>query len=144
MIRKTIGAVAVVASAIAGTGVLTACDPSKPAPISTANSLVQLAATPTAFTPSVLDDGGTYTSVLVTVTNTRKDKAISVNPLYFTITDTEGNKHTVELGMEQNQIAAVELQPGEKVTGAVAAKGSFTAKTVVFDNLTDQVRADVS
>ncbi|MGV9662820.1 DUF4352 domain-containing protein [Nocardia niigatensis] len=144
MIRKMIGMLAVVASIVVGAGIVAACDPSKPAPASSANSVVQLTAAPTAFTPSVLNDGGAYTSVLVTVTNNRTDKAISVNPLYFAITDTGGSKHTAELGVEENQIATVELQPGEKVTGAVAAKGTFTPKTVVFDNMTDKVRADVS
>ncbi|AYF77798.1 DUF4352 domain-containing protein [Nocardia yunnanensis] len=144
MIRKTVAAFAIAAAALAGTGVLTGCDPSKPAPVSSAGSVVQLSATPTAFTAGVLDDGSAYTSVLVTVTNNSKDKVVSVNPLYFSITDTAGNKHTAELGVEQNEIAMVDLQPGEKVTGAVAAKGTFTAKTVVFDNMTDQVRAEVS
>ncbi|WP_051180085.1 DUF4352 domain-containing protein [Nocardia concava] len=143
MIRKAVAALAVTLAAIAGMGVLTACDPSKPAPVSTANAVVQLSATPTAFTPSVLDDGSEHTSVLVTVTNNSKDKVVNVNPLFFTITDTQGNKHEVDLGMEQNQIAMVDLQPGEKVTGAIAAKGSFTPKTVVFDNFSNQVRADV-
>ncbi|MEC3916291.1 DUF4352 domain-containing protein [Nocardia sp. CDC160] len=144
MIRKSVSVLAVALAAFAGMGVLTACDPSKPAPMSTANAVVQLSATPTAFTPSVLDNGGEYTSVLVTVVNNSKDKVVSVNPLYITITDTGGNKHEAELGVDQNQIATVDLQPGEKVTGVVAAKGTFTPKAVVFDNFSNQVRADVS
>ncbi|MFI7357298.1 DUF4352 domain-containing protein [Streptomyces avidinii] len=86
-----------------------------------------------------------YTSVSVTITN-NSSKPIDVNPLYFAITDTNGTKHMAELGADEDQIATVELAPGENVSGAITGKGAFTAKTVTYtDGLIGKgVRADVS
>ncbi|MEV6570137.1 DUF4352 domain-containing protein [Streptomyces sp. NPDC051577] len=88
---------------------------------------------------------GDYTSVSVTVTN-NSTKQISVNPLYFAITDTAGTKHGPELGVDEAQIDTVDLAPGENVTGVISGKGRFTAKKVTYtdDLLGDGVRADVS
>ncbi|MEV6580294.1 DUF4352 domain-containing protein [Streptomyces sp. NPDC051582] len=84
-----------------------------------------------AFKPSVLAQGDGYTSVSVTVTN-NSSKPINVNPLYFTITDTAGTKHTVELAVDEDQIGTVDLAPGENITGSITGKGSFTAKSVAY------------
>lgn len=92
---------------------------------------VTVTAKKTTFAPSVLHNGGAYTSVTVTVKN-QGDTEISVNPLYFTITDTDGSKHTTELGMDENQISTVELAPGEKVTGSITGKGKFTPAYVTY------------
>lgn len=94
---------------------------------------VTVTAKATAFKPSVLYTSGAYTSVKVTVTNGGK-KPISINPLYFTITDTSGSKHTAELGMDENQIATVDLAPGENITGTVTGKGSWKAAYVTYTN----------
>ncbi|MFJ3835513.1 hypothetical protein ACIPY6_08340 [Streptomyces sp. NPDC090054] len=69
-----------------------------------------------------------------------------MNPLYFTLTDTSGGKHTVELGVDEDQIGTVELAPGENITGTVTGKGKWTAKSVSYtDGLIGKaVRADVS
>ncbi|MCX4539701.1 DUF4352 domain-containing protein [Streptomyces sp. NBC_01565] len=106
---------------------------------------VSVAAEKAEFKKSVLADGDGYTSVAVTVTN-NSSKPINVNPLYFTITDTSGTKHVVELGAAEDQIDTVELAPGENVTGAVTGKGTFTPKTVTYtDGLIGKgVRTDVS
>lgn len=106
---------------------------------------VTITAKKTAFAPSVLHQGGAYTSVSVTIANSG-DKDIDVNPLYFTITDTTGSKHTAELGMDEGQIATVKLAPGEKVTGTVTGKGKFAPKYVTYvDGLFgDGVRGSVS
>ncbi|MFE5558574.1 DUF4352 domain-containing protein [Streptomyces sp. NPDC056544] len=106
---------------------------------------VEVAAKKTQFKKSVIAQGDDYTSVSVTITNNSSD-AIDVNPLYFAITDTNGTKHTAELGADENQIATVELAPGENVTGSITGKGSFTAKTVTYtDGLIGKaVRADLS
>ncbi|MEV4946871.1 DUF4352 domain-containing protein [Streptomyces sp. NPDC053755] len=106
---------------------------------------VTVTAVKTAFKPSVLHGGGKYTSVKVTVAN-NGEKKIDVNPLYFTITDTDGVKHVAELGMDEGQIATVELEPGEKVTGTVTSGGEFTAQYVTYvDGLFGKgVRGDVS
>ncbi|MFE3329481.1 DUF4352 domain-containing protein [Streptomyces sp. NPDC059176] len=105
---------------------------------------VDLVARKTDFTPGVLHDGGDYTSVLVTVSN-NGDKEISVNPLYFSLTDTAGTKHTASLAVDKNQIDTVRLAPGEKASGTVTGKGDFTARYVTYTDgiLGDPVRATV-
>ncbi|MFF3380988.1 DUF4352 domain-containing protein [Streptomyces sp. NPDC002680] len=106
---------------------------------------VKLSAEKAAFVKSVLADGSEHTSVLVTVANSG-DQEVDVNPLYFTITDTNGTKHTAELAADENQIATVKLAPGENVSGSVTGKGGFTPKYVTFTDgfLGDSIRADVS
>ncbi|MFF3019266.1 DUF4352 domain-containing protein [Streptomyces sp. NPDC057939] len=106
---------------------------------------VEVTAKKTPFKASVLAQGDDYTSVSVTVTN-NSSKSIDVNPLYFTITDTGGGKHTSELGVDEGQIGTVELAPGENVTGTVTSKGKFTPKSVAYtDGLIGKaIRADVS
>lgn len=106
---------------------------------------VAVTATKATFKPSVLAQGD-YTSVSVTVTN-NSGKEISVNPLYFAITDTNGTKHVAELAVDENQIDTVKLAPGENITGIITGKGDFTAKTVTYqDGLIgrESFRADVS
>ncbi|MGW7101599.1 DUF4352 domain-containing protein [Streptomyces sp. NPDC054838] len=106
---------------------------------------VAVTAQKTDFKASVLAQGDGYTSVSVTVTN-NSAKPINVNPLYFTITDTNGTKHASQLAADENQIDTVELAPGENISGAVTGKGSFTAKTVTYTDglIGEGVRADVS
>ncbi|MFD9522504.1 DUF4352 domain-containing protein [Streptomyces sp. NPDC059979] len=106
---------------------------------------VAVTAEKTKFEKGVLADGTDYTSVLVTVTN-NGDKAIDVNPLFVTITDNSGTKHTAELGVDERQIATVHLAPGENVSGAITAKGTFTPKYVTYTDgiIGDSIRADVS
>ncbi|GAA0908872.1 DUF4352 domain-containing protein [Streptomyces thermoalcalitolerans] len=106
---------------------------------------VKITAKKTDFSKSILASSSDYTSVLITITN-NGDEPIDVNPLYFTITDTNGTKHTAELGVDEQQIDTVELAPGENITGTVTGKGTFTAKYVTYTDgfLGDPVRADVS
>lgn len=117
----------------------------KPKPEPAPEAPVKVTATKTAFAPSILHDGGAFTSVKVTVTN-NGDETIGVNPLYFTITDTDGSKHTAELGEDENQIDTVDLAPGEKVTGVITGKGKFTAKYVTYTDglFGDGIRGNVS
>lgn len=106
---------------------------------------VKVTAKKAAFSKSVLADGSNYTSVVVTITND-SGKQISVNPLYFTITDTGGTKHTAELGVDDKQLDTVDLAPGENVSGAITGKGGFTPKYVTYTDglFGDPVRANVS
>ncbi|MDT6984503.1 DUF4352 domain-containing protein [Streptomyces lusitanus] len=106
---------------------------------------VKLTAERAEFSKSVLADGSDYTSVRVTVANDGDDE-VSVNPLYFTITDTDGTKHTVELGVDEEQIDTVDLAPGENISGTVTGKGTFTPEYVTYTDglLGDPVRVDVS
>ncbi|MEU3364952.1 DUF4352 domain-containing protein [Streptomyces pseudogriseolus] len=110
-----------------------------------ADGPVKLTAEPAEFSKSVLADGSDYTSVRVTVANDGDDE-VSVNPLYFTITDTGGTKHTVELGVDEEQIDTVDLAPGENISGTVTDKGTFTPQYVTYTDglLGDPVRVDVS
>ncbi|WP_326665335.1 DUF4352 domain-containing protein [Streptomyces sp. NBC_00385] len=97
------------------------------------------------FKKSVLADTDNYTSVQVTIKN-NGDEDIDVNPLYFTITDTAGSKHTSELGVDEDQMGTVKLAPGENVTGTITGKGKFDAKYVTYTEglIGDSVRGDVS
>ncbi|MFD5424046.1 DUF4352 domain-containing protein [Streptomyces sp. NPDC127084] len=106
---------------------------------------VKITAKETAFTKSILADGSNYTSVLVTIANNSDDE-ISVNPLYFSITDSNGTKHTAEVGVDEKQIDTVKLAPGENVSGTITGKGKFSAKYVTYTNglLGDPQRVDVS
>ncbi|WP_278266249.1 hypothetical protein [Nocardia sp. AG03] len=96
---------------------------------------MRITASAAAFVPGVFDKGVPATAVLVLVENTSADKVVKVNPLYFSITDSEGGKHSVELGLADDQIGAEDLQPGEKIEGTIAAEGSFTAAKVTFKPL---------
>lgn len=106
---------------------------------------VDVAAKKAEFKRSIIAQDGAYTSVSITITN-NGSKPINVNPLYFAITDTNGTKHSAELGADEDQIATVELAPGENVTGSITGKGAFTPKTVAYtDGLIGKaVRTDVS
>ncbi|MGW4237353.1 DUF4352 domain-containing protein [Streptomyces sp. NPDC004749] len=106
---------------------------------------VKITAKKTAFKASIIADGTDFTSVQVTITND-SEKEISVNPLYFSITDTNGSKHTAELGADENQIDTVDLAPGENLTGTVTGKGDFTPKYVTYTDglFSDGVRGNVS
>lgn len=110
-----------------------------------ADAPVKIEASPTEFTPGVLHNGGEFTSVKITVTN-NSDKNVDVNPLSFAITDTDGTKHPADaLGEDENQIDTVTLAPGENVSGAITAEGSFTPASVTFnENLFGEpLKADV-
>ncbi|TXS52782.1 DUF4352 domain-containing protein [Streptomyces sp. t39] len=92
---------------------------------------VTIAATKTAFKPGILHDGGVFTSVQVTVTN-NGDEKISINPLYFAITDTDESRHTAKLGEDKSQMDTTDLAPGENITGVITGEGSFTPKYVTY------------
>ena len=98
------------------------------------DSEILLEAEATEFAPSILNDGGDYTSVLITVTN-ESDENVSVNPLYFYIVDTDGTKHdTISgLGEDENQIDTVTLSPGQNASGTVTAEGALEAESVEFE-----------
>lgn len=106
---------------------------------------VKVTAEKTAFAKSILAEGSDYTSVLVTISNDG-DEPIDVNPLYFTITDTKGSKHTAELAVDENQMDTVDLAPGENISGTITGKGTFTPEYVTYTDglLGDPVRGDVS
>ncbi|WP_285731915.1 DUF4352 domain-containing protein [Nocardiopsis sp. ATB16-24] len=85
------------------------------------------------FTPSILYDGGDFTSVYVTVEN-NGDENVDVNPLYFSIVADDGTKKdtTSGLGEAEDQIATMTLSPGQRAEGVVTAEGDFTPASVEF------------
>ncbi|MEU7428098.1 DUF4352 domain-containing protein [Streptomyces sp. NPDC040750] len=99
---------------------------SKPAKTKTVP--VQITAKKTAFAKSILADGSSYTSVAITIAN-HSSKKLSVNPLYFAITDTHGTKHTAELGVDDKQIDTVDLAPGETSPAPSPARASSPPST---------------
>lgn len=137
-------------TAITAALLLTACVPtetpagSKPG-ASAKQAAVTLTAKPAPFKPTVLHRGGDYTSVLVTLTN-RGTKELSVNPLYFKVTDSTGGVHRPELGMDEQQIETVAIAAGEHITGTVTVKGKLTVASVTFTDgaFGQSVRASVS
>lgn len=114
-------------------------------PADTKTPSVKITAKKTRFAKSIIADGNDYTSVVITVTN-NSDKQLSVNPLYFTLTDTAGTKHTAELGVDDKQIDTIDLAPGENISGTITGKGVFTPKYVTYteDLFGDPIRANVS
>ncbi|MEU6816881.1 hypothetical protein [Streptomyces sp. NPDC046860] len=106
---------------------------------------VRITAKAAPFKKTVLADGDAYTSVSLTIAATGKDQ-VDVNPLYCSITDTTGSKHTPELAVDEDQLDAVKLAKGEKITGTITGKGKFTPKYVSCTDglIGDPVRADVS
>lgn len=99
------------------------------------------------FAPSILHDGGEYTSVYVTVEN-RGDEDIDVNPLYFSVVAEDGTKKdtTDGLGMAEDQIDTLTLSPGQRAEGVITVAGAFTPASVEFAEvfgLGDTYTADV-
>ncbi|MFF2536947.1 DUF4352 domain-containing protein [Streptomyces cyaneofuscatus] len=113
-------------------------EPAKKAPVTVTAKTVD-------FKKSILAQGEDYTSVQVTITNNSKND-LDINPLYVTITDTNGSKHTAELGVDEDQLDTVSLAPGENVTGTITGKGKFDAKYVTYTDglIGDSVRGNVS
>ena len=101
----------------------------KPAP--KAETPIKLSGVVVPFKAGPLSDGGKHTAVKVTLVND-SDDSVSVNPLYFTITDTNGTKHPTELGEMSDTLHHIEVAPGENVSGVITGKGDFQPKYVTF------------
>ncbi|GHD20313.1 DUF4352 domain-containing protein [Nocardiopsis kunsanensis] len=82
----------------------------------------------TEFDPSPLYTSGEYTSVEVSVINNSQEE-LDVNPLYFTMIDQEGQNHSSRsgVGMDDNEIGAEKLSPGQTTSGAVTVEGGDLA-----------------
>ena len=97
---------------------------------------------------SILSAGQPLSCVHVTVTNRRKNSNLAVNPLYFSLVDSTGEKHETSdaLGEYEGQIDTTTLAPGEKAKGLVCARGRFTPRIVAMTNevLSEQARAEVA
>lgn len=84
----------------------------------------QITAGTTEFEPSPLYTGGEYTSVEVRVINNSQEQ-IDINPLYFAVIDQDGQNHSSRtgIGMDDNEIGAQKLSPGQATSGAVTVEG---------------------
>lgn len=123
----------------------TACEIEEPAPVQGAEqpdggegsespkkkAPIGLAAKRTQAKTSMLSTGDKLTCVRVTVSN-RTDGNVEINPLYFSITASDGTKHdsSTALGEYEGQIETMDIAPGEKARGVVCVKGDFRPKTV--------------
>lgn len=112
-----------------------------------AKAPIGLAAKRTKARPTMLADGGPMSCVRVTVTN-RSKKVVEVNPLYFSLTGTDGVKRdtAMTLGSYEGQVPTTSLAPGEKAKGVVCASGKFKPKTISMTNelFSTAARAEVS
>ncbi|WP_165950511.1 DUF4352 domain-containing protein [Actinomadura sp. GC306] len=122
--------------------------PSGPAEVDTSESmLIGLSAERAEGKPSVLSTGQSLSCVRVTVTNST-EKPLEVNPLYFSVTDTEGVRYegTSALGMYENEIDTTVLAPGEKAEGMFCAEGDFRPTTIAMTSplLIEIARAEVA
>lgn len=106
---------------------------------------VEITAKVVPFQGGILAEGTDYTSIKVTIANNSGDE-IGVNPLYFTITDTDGTKHVAELAADERQLDTVDLAPGENIAGVITGKGTFTARYVTYSDglFGDPLRVKVS
>lgn len=94
----------------------------------------ELTAGTTEFEPSPLYTGGEYTSVEVSVVNNSQEQ-LDINPLYFTMIDQEGQNHSSRtgVGMDENEIGAEKLSPGQATSGAVTVEGGdLTPERLIF------------
>ncbi|WP_242906427.1 hypothetical protein [Actinomadura terrae] len=98
-----------------------------------------------AFRPGPLNDGGAFTCVKATVTN-NTSKNLQVNPFFFELTDSGGEKRKASVGEAEGEFETMMLAPKEKASGLVCAEGRFAPKTITFtkDALGTNYRAQVA
>ncbi|WP_116248592.1 DUF4352 domain-containing protein [Nocardiopsis sp. FIRDI 009] len=94
----------------------------------------EITARMTDFEPSPLYSDGEYTSVEVTITNDGEEE-IDINPLYFSIVDTEGVEHETgeAIALDDNALDVQKLDPGETVSGTITVRGAVDVDRIVFD-----------
>lgn len=107
---------------------------------------IKLAAVRTAHKPGPLDTGGAFSCVRVTVVN-QSAKNLEVNPMYFSLVDTGGTKHEIDItaAAGNGQIDTTTLAPHEKAKGVVCGAGKFVPKIVAMTNplFSEAARAEV-
>nr|WP_255429995.1 DUF4352 domain-containing protein [Streptomonospora sp. PA3] len=93
-----------------------------------------------------MGDGGDYVAVHVTITN-NGDETVSVNPLYFTMEDANGETKDADLmesAGQDDSFEALELANGDSESGVVVFPGtaepvSVTHTDVMGNEYTAQV-----
>lgn len=86
------------------------------------------------------EGSGPFSCVKATITNQTKGN-VQVNPLYFAITDTGGEKRNAELGVAEGQFEVLTLAPGERASGVVCTTSRMSAKVLTF---TDAIHAELA
>lgn len=143
-----------IVAALLAIGLATACDiETEPAPVQTAGKgggesfPVKLTAKRAEGKRTMLASEP-LSCVKVKITNQQKDASVEINPLYFSITDTDGTKHdtSMALGEYEGQVPTTTLAPGENAKGVVCARGKFTPKQVTMTNeiFDEAARAEVA
>lgn len=97
-------------------------------------SEAEVSANSTEFEPSSVYVSGEYTSVEVSVTNAGAE-ALDINPLYFTVVDTEGVEHDPgeAIAMDANELDVQTLDPGQSASGAITVAGQVEPESVLFE-----------
>lgn len=105
---------------------------------------IKLTAKRIAYRPDEFATGGPYSCVKAVVTNGTEGN-LEVNPFYFAITGTDGEKREAAVGAAKGEFDSLTLAPGEKASGTVCAETKVAAKVVTFtDGLSEQARAQVA
>ena len=138
---------------------LTGCVPAEPTPVQPAEKgaaggkgksttkakpPIKLTAKRIAYQAAEFATGGPYSCVKATVTNQTQGN-LEINPFFFAITGTDGEKRQAAVGAARNEFDSLTLAPGEKASGTVCAETKTPAKTLTFtDGLAEAARAQVA
>jgi hypothetical protein len=105
---------------------------------------IKLTAKRIAYPAAEFATGGPYSCVKAVVTNQTKGN-VEINPFYFAITGTDGEKRQAAVGAAKGEFDSLTLAPGEKASGTVCAETKVAAKTLTFtDGLNEAARAAVA
>ena len=143
-----------------GIGIATSCAvPTEPTPVQPAEQEnaggenadegaekppVKLSAKRTPYKADEFASGGPYSCVKAVVTN-QSQANVEINPFFFGITGTDGEKREAAVGAAANEFDSVTLAPGEKASGTVCSETTAPAKTITFtDGLFEAARAEVA
>lgn len=105
---------------------------------------VKLAAKRIPYKRDEFASGGPYTCVRAVVTN-QSEGNVDVNPFFFAITGTDGEKREAAVGAAEDEFESLTLAPGEKASGTVCAETKVAPKVLTFtDGLFEAARAEVA
>lgn len=104
---------------------------------------IKLTAKRTPYRAEQFATGGPYSCVRAVVTNQTQGN-LQVNPYFFAITGTDGEKREAATGAAKREFHDITLAPGEKASGTVCAETKVPAKVLTFtDGLSEAARAAV-
>lgn len=104
---------------------------------------IKLTAKRIAYRADAYATGGPYSCVKAVVVNGTQGN-VEVNPYFFAITGTDGEKRQAAVGVAKGEFDALTLAPGEKASGTVCAETKVAPKVLTFtDGLSEAARAQV-